>query len=58
MGALVTYFSASGVTAGIARAIADAVGADIFEIQPAQPYSDADLNWRNPLARCNREKLG
>lgn len=58
MGALVAYFSASGVTARIAHAIADAAGADIFEIQPVQPYSDADLNWRNPLARCNREKLG
>ena len=58
MKALVAYFSASGVTARIARAVAEAADADLFEIKPAQPYTDADLNWRNPVARCNREKLG
>lgn len=58
MKALVAYFSASGVTAKVAKAVAEAAGADLYEIKPVQPYSDADLNWKNPLARCNREKLG
>ena len=58
MKCLVTYFSASGVTAGIAKAVAEGSGADSFEIRPEIPYSDADLRWMNPMARCNREKLG
>ena len=40
---LVAYFSASGVTARAAKEIADAVGADLYEIAPAQPYTSADL---------------
>ncbi len=53
---LVLYFSAeSGKTAGVAKAFAEQTDADLFEIQPEKPYSAADLNWRNPLARCNRE---
>ncbi len=55
---LVAYFSASGVTARLAEDIAKAAGADLFEIVPVQPYTDAELNWMNPLARCNREKMG
>lgn len=55
---LVAYFSASGVTARLAKDIAKATGADLFEIVPVQPYTDAELNWKNPLARCNREKMG
>ena len=39
---LVAYFSASGVTARAAKEIADAVGADLYEIAPAQPYTSAD----------------
>ena len=58
MKSLVAYFSASGVTAKAAKAIADALGSDLFEIRPETPYSKADLNWMNPLARCNREKMG
>lgn len=58
MKSLVTYFSASGVTAEVAKGIADKIGADIFEIKPEVPYSDADLKWMNPMARCNREKFG
>lgn len=58
MKGLVVYFSASGVTAGIAKAVAEGAGADAFEIKPEIPYSDADLRWMNPMARCNREKLG
>ena len=58
MKSLVTYFSASGITAEAARALAEAAGADLFEIVPEQPYSEADVNWKNPLARCNKEKIG
>ena len=56
--ALVTYFSASGVTAAVASRLAKAIEADIFEIKPKVPYSSSDLNYVNPLARCNREKIG
>ena len=52
---LVAFFSASGVTAAKAAALAKAVGADLYEIKPAAPYSPADIKWTNPLARCNRE---
>ena len=41
---LVTYFSASGVTATVASRLAKAIEADIFEIKPKVPYSLADLN--------------
>lgn len=58
MKALVTYFSASNTTARLAKALADAIGADLFEIRPEELYTDADLNWRNPMARCNKEKIG
>jgi len=57
--ALVAYFSAeAGTTRRIAEGFADAVAADLYEIKPEKPYSEADLRWTNPLARCNREKLG
>ena len=39
--ALVTYFSASGVTAKLAKNLAEAAGADLYEIKPAEPYTDA-----------------
>ena len=58
MKSLVAYFSASGTTARLAKLLAEITGSDLFEIQPEPPYSSADLNWKNPLARCNREKLG
>lgn len=53
--ALVVYFSATGTTRGVARRLAGAIGADIFEIVPAQPYTDADLNWRNRQSRSSVE---
>ncbi|MBQ6421457.1 MAG: flavodoxin [Clostridia bacterium] len=56
--ALVACFSASGVTAKVALRLANAVDADLFEISPVQPYSEKDLKWTNPLARCNKEKIG
>ena len=52
---LVAYFSASGVTAKIADMLADAVGADIYEIRPEVPYSKADLNWMNKKSRSSVE---
>ena len=56
--ALVAYFSASGVTAKVAERLAAAAGADLFEIKPVEPYTEKDLKWTNPLARCNKEKIG
>ena len=53
--ALVVYFSATGTTKGVARRLAGAIGGDIFEIVPAQPYTDADLNWRNKQSRSSVE---
>lgn len=55
---LVAYFSASGVTAKLAKKLVEAIDADLFEIKPVEPYSEADQNWKNPLARCNKEKIG
>lgn len=52
---LVAYFSASGVTAKVADMLADAVGADIYEIQPAVPYTKADLNWMDKKSRSSIE---
>ena len=54
---LVAYFSASGTTAKVAKRLADSIDADLFEIKPKEPYTDSDLRWTNPLARCNREKI-
>ncbi len=58
MKTIVAYFSAGGVTAKVARDYAEMVGADLFEITPVQPYTKADINWKNPLARCNKEYFG
>ena len=44
---LVAYFSASGVTKGAAEQLAAVAGADLHEIKPATPYTDADLDWRD-----------
>lgn len=52
---LVAYFSASGVTEGISKRLADAIGADLFEIKPEQPYSKADLNWQDKQSRSSIE---
>ena len=54
---LVAYFSAEGHTAKIAKDLAEVTGADLFEIQPVEPYTAADINWKNPMARCNREQF-
>lgn len=52
---LVAYFSASGVTAKVAETLAEAIGADIFEIEPKVPYTEADLNWMDKEARSTIE---
>ena len=52
---LVAYFSASGVTAKVADMLADAVGADIYEIRPEVPYTKADLNWMDKNSRSTIE---
>ena len=52
---LVAYFSASGTTAHVAKELAQAVGADIYEIKPAVPYTKADLNWMDKKSRSSIE---
>ena len=51
MNALVAYFSATGTTAKAAKALANAVGGDLYEIKPAVPYTSADLNWMDKRSR-------
>lgn len=53
--ALVAYFSASGTTARVAARLAKVIGADLFEIVPEQPYTSADLDWRNKRSRSSLE---
>lgn len=52
---LVAYFSASGTTASVAKKLADAIGADLFEIAAKPPYTSADLNWRDKTSRSTLE---
>jgi len=52
---LVAYFSASGVTAKVAKKLSNAIGADLFEIKPAEPYTSADLDWTNKKSRSSVE---
>ena len=52
---LVVYYSASGTTKRVATAIADAAGADLYEITPVEPYTNDDLNWTNSSSRVSRE---
>ncbi|MBQ3960889.1 MAG: NAD(P)H-dependent oxidoreductase [Muribaculaceae bacterium] len=55
MKTLVAYFSASGVTKGVAEKLAEVAGADLHEIKPEQPYTDADLDWHNKQSRSSVE---
>ena len=57
MATLVTFFSAGGKTANVAKEFASRIGADVFEIVPQEPYTSADIKWTNPVARCNREQI-
>ena len=52
---LVVYFSATGNTERVANAIAEATGGDLFELTPADPYTDADLDWTDESSRVVRE---
>ena len=51
----VAYFSASGVTKKLAQTLADAIGADLFAIEPKVPYTRADLNWMDKQSRSTIE---
>ena len=53
--ALVVYYSATGTTKRVAQLIADAIGADLFEVEPAEPYTTADLNYYDKNSRVSRE---
>jgi len=48
---LVAFFSASGVTTKLAKTLAKAIAADLYEIEPETPYTEADLNWMNRNSR-------
>ena len=52
---LVAYFSATGTTAKVAKKMAEAIGAELFEIKPEKPYTSADLNWQNKNSRSSVE---
>ena len=52
---LVAYFSASGVTAKVAEALSEAIGADLYEIEPEVPYTKADLDWMDKQSRSTIE---
>ncbi len=52
---LVVYYSASGNTERVAKDIAEAAGADLFEIVPTEVYTNDDLDWTNPDSRVSRE---
>ena len=52
---LVSYFSASGVTKGVASKIADTTGGDLFEIEPVNKYTREDLDWTNKQSRSSVE---
>lgn len=52
---LVVYYSATGNTENVANMIAEITGADVFELEPAEPYSDADLDWTDDSSRVVSE---
>jgi flavodoxin len=52
---LVVFFSASGITQKVAKKLAKAINADLFEIQPNPPYTKADLDWTDPNSRSSIE---
>ena len=55
MKVLVAYFSASGVTKGVAQQLVEVTGGTLHEILPEQPYTDEDLDWRNKQSRSSVE---
>ena len=52
---LVSYFSASGVTKGVAKKVATAINGDLFEIEPVEKYTNEDLDWTNRQSRSSIE---
>lgn len=52
---LVAYFSASGITKGVAQKLATVVKGDLYEITPKEPYSSGDLNWMDKNSRSSIE---
>ena len=52
---LVAYFSASGVTAKVAERLSEAIGADLYAIEPEVPYTKADLDWMDKKSRSTIE---
>jgi len=52
---LVVYFSATGTTKGVAEKLAEGLSADLYEIVPEEPYTDADLNWNDRKSRTSIE---
>ena len=52
---LVAYFSATGVTRGVATQLAEVTKGTLHEIKPAQPYTEADLDWRDKQSRSTLE---
>ena len=52
---LVVYFSATGNTERVAEMIAEATGSDLFELEPADPYTDEDLNYNDDNSRVSQE---
>lgn len=52
---LVAYFSASGVTAQLAKTLASSVNADLYEIRPETPYTSEDLDWMDKNSRSSVE---
>lgn len=54
-GVLVVYYSTTGNTEAVAGYIAEATGGDLFELEPAEPYNDADLNWTDENSRVTLE---
>ena len=52
---LIAYFSATGTTARVAKRLAETVEADLYEIRPAVPYTEKDLDWTNKQSRSSLE---
>ena len=52
---LVVYFSGTGNTEGVAQTIASTLDADLFELEPADPYTDEDLDWTDDNSRVTQE---
>lgn len=52
---LIAYFSCTGNTEGIAETVAQTLEGDLYEIQPAEPYTSEDLDYNNDASRCSQE---